>query len=212
MMSQRLSALFRVSSAEWLGLCLDSGIQDVCSIRSALAFECKQKKGQSPRLDLQEALDREMAVINQIPDVGFALRGDNVEKARAAEFKEDLMPSVDVYVAGTGELLMVECKYRAVPETQIVKSVESFTDSVARKFDAAIAFLKSQGAAAIANDRIVLFNAESKDKVISMFKRLQLQDDATALKPYCVMDTEGFWQTYQQTICQQSETQPIKQS
>jgi len=200
-MARALSASFRVAPTSWLGSRLDSGTRDVCSVRTVLAFECKPNKGELPRVDLQEALDPESIIIGRLPDAGMALRGDRIEEIRAAEFKEERMPSVDVCVAGADALLLVECKYRAVPETQIVKSVESFRFNVARKFEASLSFLVQQGATDFAEDRVVLFNAESKDKVVSMFKRLQLQDDAEELKAYCLMDTKDFWKRYQQEIC-----------
>lgn len=201
-MSSKMSEQFHLNSNSWLGMRLDGNEHSqVYSMREALTFECKPGKGESPQADLQNALKEELQFINLLPCGGLALRGDVIEASWSSEFHVDRRPSVDVFACGMNDLLLVECKYRAVPETQIVKSIEAFRHSVSRKFDATTSFLTEQGANSIANVRVVLFNAESIDKVLSMFNRLRLEDENSELGLYQLMDTRDFGTRYADRFC-----------
>lgn len=193
-MAYATSEQFYVSDASWLGQRLDSKIQFVCSLSEALAFECKPNKGELPDPALRSALSEELLVIDASPGLFLAIRGDGVESAWASEMRTDKRPSVDVFVAHANGLLLVECKYRAIPETGIVKSVRSFQENVSRKFQSSIAFLTGEGARLIVEEKIVLFNSESIDKVLSMFERLKNEDDAEELMSYRLMDTRTFYE------------------
>lgn len=196
-MPSKLSDQFHVCSDSWLGLRLDgSECNQVYSMREALAFECKAGKGESPQSDLQNALKEELQLINQLPEGGLALRGDVIESAWSSEFRVDKRPSVDILSRGPEDLLLVECKYRAMPETKIVKTIEAFRYNVSRKFDATISFLSEQGVQRVADVRVVLFNAGSIDKVLNMFNRLRLEDEDSELSVYQLMDTCDFGKRY----------------
>ena len=92
--------------------------------------------------------------------------------------------------------MLVECKYKAMPETSIVKSVKTFRETVCRKFDASQSFYAHEGATSFLDERIVLFNRESKDLVVSMFNRLKLEGPDSSLRRYQIMDTHDFWIMY----------------
>lgn len=194
------SKLFHVAPESWLGLRLDSGRQEVVSPKKALACECKPNKGDTVADVLKASLELEAAFIDKLPEVGFALRADRIEAKRAEECKEQTSPSVDVCIRAGAALMLVECKYKAMPETSIVKSVDSFNFSVARKFESSLSFFRTEGASSFSSDRIVIFNAASKDKVISMFRRLQLELNDKSLSQYKIMDTADFWMQYKAEI------------
>lgn len=196
-MPSKLSEQFHVCPDSWLGLRLDgSGHNHVYSMRDALRLECKAGKGESSQPDLQNALEEELQLINRLPAGGPALRGDVIEAAWSSELRVDKHPSIDVLSSGADDLLLVECKYRAMPETQIVKTIEAFRYNVSRKFDATISFLSEQGVHGIADVRVVLFNAGSIDKVRNMFNRLRLEDEDSELSVYRLMDTCDFGKRY----------------
>ena len=197
------STFFHLSPKSWLGKRLDSGRQEVVSPKEALVCECKPPKNEPIQEALQPSLERELSVISSLPTDGFALRTDRVETLRAKETGEPLRPSVDICIRAGKSLLLVECKYRAMPETQIVKSVKTFQNTVARKFDASQSFYANEGATRFFSDRIVLFNAASKDKVLNMFRRLQLEETDSPLRIYKIMDTEGFWSTHHERLIEE---------
>ena len=194
------STFFHLLTGSWLGKRLDNGLQQVVSPKEALACECQPRENGAIQESLQASLARELSVISTLPTEGFALRTDRVEVFRAKETGEPLRPSVDICIRAGDSLMLVECKYRAMPETQIVKSVKAFQNTVARKFDTSQSFYANEGATRFFSDRIVLFNAASKDKVLNMFRRLQLEDTDSPLRMYKIMDTEGFWATYHEII------------
>lgn len=197
MMPSKLSEQFHVCPDSWLGLRLDGNEHNqVYSMREALKFECKAGKGESPQPDLQNALKEELQLIDQMPAGGLVLRGDVIEAAWSSEFHVDKRPSVDILSSGADDLLLVECKYRAMPETQIVKTIEAFRSNVSRKFDATMSFLTEQGVHGTADVRVVLFNAGSIDKVLNMFNRLRLEDEYSELSAYRLMDTNDFGKSY----------------
>lgn len=49
-------------------------------------------------------------------------------------------------------------------------------------------------------ERVVLFNCDSKDKVLSMFRRLCLEDADSSLRRYVILDTHDFWARYHDMI------------
>ena len=204
-MTMPTSSLFHLRPDSWLGGLLDSGRQEVVPPKAALSFECRQNKGECIREDLVETLQREQVAIESCPSCGHALRGDRVETARAYMACEDHKPSVDIVMALPETLLLVECKYKALPETRIVKTIEAFDANVMRKFRASREFFSQQGATAFAPDAVVLFNADSIDKVASMFNRLKLENDAEELRFYKVMDTAQFDQTFLQAFATEDE-------
>lgn len=200
-MKTACSALFHLSPESWLGKRLDGDWQMmVISPKEALACECKPQKGETLREELRTSLAREMSEINALPDAGIALRADRVEALRAQEFGELQNPSVDICVRTETALMLVECKYKAMPETSIVKSVKTFHETVCRKFDASQSFYEHEGVHAFLDERIVLFNGESKDMVVSMFNRLKLEDTDSSLQRYLIMDTHDFWMKYQDVV------------
>lgn len=199
-MTKTKSDLFHLSSESWLGKRLDSGRQEVVSPKRALACECKPNKGDTVVEVLKASVERESAVIDGLPEVGFALRADRVEAKRAEECKEQALPSVDVCIRTGAALMLVECKYKAMPETSIVKSIDAFNSYVVRKFESSLSFFRTEGASSFSSDRIVIFNAASKDKVISMFRRLQLELNDKSLSKYKIMDTADFWMQYESEI------------
>ena len=199
-MTMTKSELFHLSSASWLGVRLESGRQEVVSPKKALACECKPNKGDTVADVLKASLELESAVIDGLPEMGFALRADRVEAKRAEECKEHASPSVDVCIRAGTTLMLVECKYKAMPETSIVKSIDAFNFYVVRKFESSMSFFRTEGANSFFNDRIVIFNAASKDKVISMFRRLQLELNDKSLNQYKIMDTADFWMQYEAEI------------
>lgn len=199
-MKTACSALFHLSSESWLGKRLDDGWRLVVSPKEALACECKPAKGEILREDLRASLEHELAVIWSLPDTGVALRSDRIEALRAKEFGESQNPSVDICIRTETAILLVECKYKAMPETSIVKSVKTFHETVCRKFEATQSFYAHEGVHAFLDERIVLFNGESKDKVVSMFNRLKLEDADSSLRRYLIADTYGFWMRYRSFV------------
>ena len=199
-MNTTKSELFHLSSGSWLGVRLDSGRQEVVSPKKALACECKPNKGDTVADVLKVSLERESVVIDGLPEVGFALRADRIEAKRAEECKEQASPSVDVCIRAGAVLMLVECKYKAMPETSIVKSIDAFNFYVVRKFESSLSFLRTEGASLFSSDRIVISNSASKDKVISMFRRLQLELNDKSLSQYKIMDTADFWIQYEAEI------------
>ncbi len=195
-MTMSRSELFHLKAGSWLGSLLDSGRQEVVTPKRALACECKPNKGDSTNGMLRESLKRESLVIEGLPDVGFSLRADRIEVMRARESGESRSPSIDVCARAGENLLLIECKYKAMPETTIVKSIDAFNFSVARKFDASRRFFSKEGANSFVEDYVVLFNADSKDKVVSMFNRLQLETGGASLRQYKIMDTADFRERY----------------
>lgn len=194
------SELFHLAPASWLGMRLDSGRQEIITPKKALARECLPSKGDKLDEALKQSLAYESMVIDGLPDIGLALRSDKVEAKRAREFGESKFPSVDVCVRAGESLMFVECKYKAMPETSIVKSIDEFNVKVVRKFEASQCFYSNEGATLFFGDCIVLFNADSKDKVISMFRRLQLETEGASLQQYKIMDTADFWERYKSII------------
>ena len=190
------SALFHLSPESWLGKKLDADARLVVSPKVALSFECQPTKGAEASKELKERLVSEQGVIDGLPDVGFALRADRIEALRGKEFGDGQCPSVDLCIRTRESLILVECKYKALPETSIVKSVKVFNSTVARKFDAAQSFYRHEGARQFFDERIVLFNGDSVDKVLSMFRRLQLENEGRPLRQYVIVDTNGFWSRY----------------
>ena len=92
---------------------------------------------------------------------------------------------------------MIECKYRASPETKIVSSVTAFQKEIVEKFKNSRIFILKQSERQISGDCVVLFNSESAEKVKAMFFRLQLEDDDNKLfSEYRIMDTETFCHEY----------------
>lgn len=200
-MKTACSALFHLLPESWLGKRLDGDWQMmVVSPKVALACECKPKKGEDLREELQTSLAYEMSEINTLPDAGIALRADRVEALRAQEFGGLQNPSVDICVRAGTALMLVKCKYKAMPETSIVKSVKTFHETVCRKFDASQIFYSHEGVHAFLDERIVLFNGESKEKVVSMFNRLKLEDADSSLRRYLITDTYGFWMKYRNVV------------
>lgn len=193
-MKSQLQTTFGLNPSSWLARKLDEGRCQICTLKEALACECRPNKHEELRSDLRESLEAELGVITALPNGGFVIRCDQVEKLRASELRESPKPSVDICSGAGPELLLVECKYKALPETSIVKTISAFDYNVGRKFVATESFLRNEGASAISSQRIVLFNAESKDKVMSMFKRLPLEVDGddSDLKSYLIMDTMEF--------------------
>lgn len=96
--------------------------------------------------------------------------------------------------------MLIECKYKALPETSIVKDIETFNSKVARKFDVSQTFYRHEGAHQFYDERIVLFNGDSVDKVLSMFNRLLLEEEDAGLKQYVITDTHGFRRAYWQMV------------
>ena len=117
MMTLRSSQFF-LSPESWLGRWLDSDGQALVVLpKVALSHECQAQKGETVPEELRMSLEREMSEIDAIPDTGVALRSDRVEALRAREFGESQNPSVDVCIRAGRALMLVECKYRAMPET-----------------------------------------------------------------------------------------------
>jgi len=191
-----LSSLFLIEPGSWLGNQLDCGKLESVSLKVALAHECRPNKGESYRDAVRIALNRETMTIEELTEDGHALRLDRIEALRAQSCGEDTQPSVDVCIRMRDNLMLVECKYKAMPETSIVKSIAAFNHSVVRKFSASHSFLAHEGACRFHDDKIVLFNADSKEKVLSMFLRVCLEDAGKALREYRIMDTVEFWSTY----------------
>lgn len=200
--AESVSAAFLADPASWLGSRLDAMPckVEVIPLKEALMRECEPGKGGCVREFLRNAIADEKAAIEALPSDGQSLRGDQVEKLRKREKGGEERPSVDVYLRMPDCLMLVECKYRAHPDTAIVKSVEAFDRAVMRKFRASREFLACQGCRALAEDSVVLFNAESKEKVLSMFLRLQLQDDRRTLRSFRILDTCGFRDEYMKTV------------
>lgn len=201
-MTMSKSELFHLSSASWLGLRLDSGRQQIITPKKALACECLPNKGDKIDETLKLSLAQETTVIEGLPDIGLALRSDKIEAKRARECGGEASPSVDMCIRAGEDLMLVECKYKAMPETSIVKNIEAFNFSVVRKFEASRRFYSHEGAASFIDDCVVLFNGDSKDKVISMFRRLQLETDTggALLRQYKIMDTADFWNRYEPVL------------
>ena len=197
------SELFHLDSASWLGSRLDSGRQEIVTPKKALAFECLPNKGDKQDEALKLSLAQESMVIEGLPDIGLALRSDKVELMRARECGETTSPSVDVCIRAGEDLMLVECKYKAMPETSIVKTIEAFNSKVVRKFESSRCFYLHEGAASVNEDCVVLFNGDSKDKVISMFRRLQLETEGALLRQYKIMDTAEFWNQYESVVVSQ---------
>ena len=187
------SALFFLSPESWLGKRLDGASQSmVISPKETFLDECRPKKGAPVSEELQTSLVHEMSEIESLSDAGVALRADHIEDLRVKEVGGSRNPSVDVCIRAGTALMLVECKYRAMPETSIVKSVKTFQEKVCRKFDASQSFYAHEGVQTFWDERIVLFNCESKDKVLSMFRRLQLEDSDSSLRRYLILDTRDF--------------------
>ena len=199
-MTMSKSELFHLAPESWLGLRLDSGRQEIITPKKALACECLLNKGDKLDEALKLPLAQESRMVEELPDIGFALSSDKIEAKRAKECGESPSPSVDVCIRAGENLMLVECKYKAMPETSIVKTIDAFNFTVVRKFEASRRFYLHEGAHSFVDDCIVLFNGDSKEKVISMFRRLQLETEGTSLRQYKIMDTADFWQQYESVI------------
>lgn len=199
-MIRAYSELFHLTPESWLGKKLDADARLVVSPKAALVFECRTNKGDPLSVALQSSLDSERAEIDNMSEEGMALRGDRIEVLHAKEYDCLANPSVDVCIRAGVALMLVECKYKALPETSIVKDVETFNSKVARKFEAARRFYEDEGVRIILDECIVLFNGESVDKVLSMYKRLLLEDENEVLKRYVITDTHGFRLRYWQRV------------
>ena len=195
-MRRAYSELFHLSPESWLGRKLDADTQLVVSPKVALTFECRMNKGESLSAALQSSLDGERAEIDTMSEEGVALRADRIEALHVRECGGSANPSVDICIRAGSVLMLVECKYKALPETSIVKDIETFNSKVARKFDASQTFYRHEGAHQFYDERIVLFNGDSVDKVLSMFKRLLLEEDDEGLNRYVITDTQGFHSRY----------------
>ena len=193
-MKPQTQTLFGLEPTSWLVRQIDEGRCQICPLKEALACECRPNKHEELRSDLCELVEDELGVITALPNGGTAIRCDLVEKQRASELGEGQKPSVDICSGAGPELLLVECKYKTLPETSIVKTISAFDYNVGRKFAATTSFLRNEGVPSISSKRIVLFNAGSKDKVLSMFRRLLLEedDDDNDLRSYLIMDTMEF--------------------
>ncbi len=189
--------IFHIAPDSWLGVRIRSGRQEIVLLKKALMYECRLQKYVEADEPLHRMIEAELRVINVLSDKGYSLRVDGVETARAEESQESRQPSVDIAVSMPACLLMVECKYRAFPETSIVKSIEAFTANIVRKFEASQRFFEQEGCTSFCPERIVLFNALSKEKVISMFRRLQLENEGRLLHHYKIMDTADFWRHFE---------------
>ena len=199
-MTMSKSEFFHVTSESWLGLRLDSGRQEIVTPKKALVCECLPNKGDKLNEVLKQSLERESLVINGLPDIGSSLRTDRIEDKRSKECGESASPSVDVCIRAGDDLMLVECKYKAMPETSIVKTIDAFNFSVVRKFESSRRFYMHEGAHSFVDDYVVLFNADSKDKVVSMFRRLQLEAGGASLQQYKIMDTADFWKRYESVV------------
>lgn len=194
------SELFHLAPESWLGKKLDADARLVVSPRDALAFECRTNKGEPLSAALHSSLDGERAEIDNMSEEGMALRGDRIEVLHVKECGGLTNPSVDICIRAGNALMLIECKYKALPETSIVKDIETFNSKVARKFDVSQTFYRHEGAHQFYDERIVLFNGDSVDKVLSMFNRLLLEEEDAGLKQYVITDTHGFRRAYWQMV------------
>ena len=162
-------------------------------LKDSLRYECVKQKGESYTDGMIDALDAELAVIEALPQGGCALRGDKIEKL----FAKNPRKSVDIYTVIDERILLIECKYKAYPETKIVSSSAVFNDEIVIKFENAKSFLSTQSGKEISKEFIVLFNCESVEQVKSMFLRLKLEDDSGRLySEYRILDTKMFQSQY----------------
>lgn len=199
-MRRAYSELFHLAPESWLGKKLDADARFVVLPKAALAFECGTNKGDPLSAALQASLDGERAEIDNMSEEGMALRGDRIEALHVKECCGLTNPSVDICIRTGAALMLVECKYKALPETSIVKDVETFNSKVARKFDASQTFYQHEGAHQFYDERIVLFDGDSVDKVLSMFNRLLLEKEDKDLKRYVITGTHGFCRAYWQKV------------
>lgn len=140
------SELFHLAPESWLGKKLDADARLVVSPRDALAFECRTNKGEPLSAALHSSLDGERAEIDNMSEEGMALRGDRIEVLHVKECGGLTNPSVDICIRAGNALMLIECKYKALPETSIVKDIETFNSKVARKFDVSQTFYRHEGA------------------------------------------------------------------
>ena len=199
--------MFGLDPSSWLARRLDEGRCQICTLREALAYECRPNKHEELPPALCESVESELGIITALQNGGVAMRCDQAEKLRASELGEDQRSSVDICSGAGPELLLVECKYKAMPETSIVKTISSFNYTVGRKFAATMSFLRGEGVSSISSQRIVLFNTGSKDKVLSMFRRLLLEGDSDEndLMSYLIMDSMDFYTNFANHFTLQEE-------
>lgn len=166
-------------------------------LKEVLKLECDRQKGETYTQDQIEILNEEQSVIDNLPFDTCALRGDKIEKLYANESHVDKKKSVDVYTVIDDQIFLIECKYKAWPETKIVSSVESFQKEIVDKFKNSRTFMSKQSERLISRDCVVLLNRDSVEKVRSMFLRLRLEDDSSELfSEYQILDTEAFGSMY----------------
>ncbi len=185
---------FAVKDGTWLVSRIHEGKVNVSSLCDALKIECVWKEGQGISKDI---LDKELQVINEVPQHISCIRCDKIERLSAEESHRSQQKSVDICCQISDEMLLVECKYRAIPETCIVKTIKAFNSKIVEKFENSSSFLTNFLNKPFSDDRVVLFNHESIDKVLNMFRRLRLEhDEVHQLANYVIVDTAGFLEHY----------------
>lgn len=178
----------------WLAEKVFQGKIQIITPARALAFECAGGKGTEVSDELKGILIAEKQIIDRMPQVGSAIRCDKAERLHAEECGASARKTVDVCVATAQGLLLVECKYRARPETALFYSAEHFDNQVMEKFRSTQKLWAPQTEKPIRSESIVLFNSASIEKVLSMFYRLRLEDDARKLfSDVHVIGTEDFF-------------------
>ncbi len=185
---------FPVRAGTWLSARIHDGKVQVLPLRDALKVECTWCEGVKCSEDV---LEEESQVIDSVPCDVSSIRSDKVERLAAREAERPQRSSVDVCCRMTTEMLLVECKYRAYPETGLVKNLDAFNSEIVQKFENSSSSLGEFLGLPFSDDRVVLFNHESVDKVLSMFNRLRKEnDDVHHLASYVIVDTSEFLNRY----------------
>jgi hypothetical protein len=114
---------FKLTNGSWLSKKVQDKKVLSYDLKDALRFECDRQKGEKYTLEQIGTLNAEQAVIDSLPASACSLRGDKIEKLYACELHINEKKSVDIYTVIDDLILLIECKYRASPETKIVSSV-----------------------------------------------------------------------------------------
>jgi len=170
------------------------------SLARLLEHECRQ--GNGSKGDDAEQIDvvlaQEQATIQRaFGDMVLpCLPGDEIERQRAQEMREQQNPSADAYVRwGQGEmadktvpLVLLECKYRVQTENvkRNTRKVGALYGELCRKFNSSRRFLEEEGRTC-RSDEVVVFNATAVDDIRDSLELLCIGDGRAVFK---VVDTE----------------------
>jgi hypothetical protein len=164
------------TSDTWLGRQTACAKVSWQALSMVLYKECSLSSGDRDCKVPVAILEADRQKIQALPEKLKCLDGDLL--ARQYSVADRIPCSTDIYYWLFKEkaFVLVECKFKAYPETSQVKTPEAFEEKIARKFDASQRFL-TENQCVFNQARLVLFNSESKDNVFRMFQYLKLASE-----------------------------------